>query len=80
MSKCRHISQEVEPQRHVWRGGRYLRTIPAQVFCAVCKVWLYEKPVHPDGVPLNSTQRREARIDDSQASKRPSRQDHLQSS
>jgi hypothetical protein len=80
VGKCRHTRQEVEPQRHVWRGGKYIRTVAAQVFCADCKVWLYEKPIHPDGVPLNALQRREARIDDSQASKRPTRTNPAQGS
>lgn len=78
MGKCRHLRQEVEPQRHVWRGGRYVRTEPAQVWCADCKVWLFEKPIHVDGVPLNALQRREARRDDSQAGKRPARHAHVE--
>jgi uncharacterized protein (DUF169 family) len=70
MGKCRHQRHEVDPQHNVWKGGRFMRVVAAQVFCADCKVWLYQKPVNPDLAPLNSVERREARIDDSSPSTR----------
>ena len=59
MRNCRHIHHEVQPQQHVWKGGQYRRTEPAQVFCADCKVWVYEKPIDWDRVPKNEIERRE---------------------
>ena len=67
---CKHIRHEVEPQHNVWNGGVFKRVQPAQVYCADCKQWIYEKPINWDLVPKNATARREARIDDSCSSRR----------
>jgi hypothetical protein len=55
----------VEPQRNIWRGEKFKKVQAAQVFCASCGVWLYDKLINWDLVPKNAIERREARIDDS---------------
>lgn len=68
--ECRHIHHEVQPQQNIWRGAEFKKVQAAQVFCADCKVWLYDKLINWDLVPLNKTARMEARIDDSRPGKR----------
>ena len=74
--ECRHLHHEVQPQQNIWRGAEFKKVQAAQVFCADCKQWLYDKLINWDLVPKNAIERRERRLDDSRSSRSSARPAH----